>query len=74
MPDPAKSEPNSLQAEPILEGINEIITTHFTLKCLQTNTGMKFMHTFGVDRIKEQEVILKQLYEVYADYVGKNPF
>ena len=38
-------------------------------------TGMKFLLvSSGVDRIKEQEVILKSLYEVYADYVGKNPF
>mgnify|MGYP002633396162 CR=1 FL=1 len=34
VPEPAKAEANSLQSEPFLEGINEIVTTHFTLKCL----------------------------------------
>ena len=43
IPDCAKEEENHLLADPLLEGINEIVTSAFTLKSLQTNTGTKFI-------------------------------
>ena len=42
---------------------------------MQTHTGVKFLIiSRGAEQIKEQEVILRGVYEAYADYVGKNPF
>ena len=45
------------------------------MRCLQTLTGVKFLlSSEGANAVKEQDTLLKQLYEVYADFVSKNPF
>ena len=75
VPEGAHEPANPLLHEPILEGINEIVTAAFTLKCMQTHTGVKFLLiSRNAEKIKEQEGILRGVYEAYADYVGKNPF
>ena len=75
VPEGAKEEDNPLLAEPLFQGINEIVTQSFTLKCMQTHTGMKFIIiSAGSEKIREQEKVLQQVYEVFADFVGKNPF
>ena len=62
-------------AEQLFVGIEEIVTNAFTLKCLQTNTAIKFiLISAGADKIAEQDNILKRIYEIYSDFVGKNPF
>jgi hypothetical protein len=48
-------------------------TEMFRMQCLQTFTGTKFLlftepQQAGVDQM------LKKIYELYADYVMKNPF
>ena len=74
-PEGVKSKPNPLLSEQPFEGINEIVTNNFTMKCLQTHSSIKFMLiSSGAEKIRDQERILAKIYEVYADYVGKNPF
>ena len=42
---------------------------------MQTNTAIKFvLVSRGSDKIAEQNSILEKIYEIYSDYVGKNPF
>ena len=75
VPTAAKTPPNELLAEPLFQGISEIVTSQFTLKCFQTNTAIKFiLVSAGPDKIAEQDQVLQQVYEVYSDYVNKNPF
>ena len=59
----------------MFEGISEIVADTFTLKCLQTLTGVKFLLSSAEQSyIAQQSAILQQVYEAYADYVSKNPF
>mgnify|MGYP000037931306 FL=1 len=75
VPQQAKEAENPLLAEQLFVGIEEIVTNAFTLKCLQTNTGIKFiLISAGADKIAEQDNILKRIFEIYSDFVGKNPF
>lgn len=53
IPDNCKTEPNPLQEEPNFEGINEIVTAAFTMKCMQTHTAVKVMLISSGDKIKE---------------------
>ena len=54
IPEGSKVEENPLLTEPHLEGINEIVTNAFTLKCMQTHTGIKFIIiSSGSDKIKD---------------------
>ena len=42
---------------------------------MQTHTGIKFIIiSAGSEKIREQEKVLQQVYEVFSDFVGKNPF
>ena len=58
---------------PSSSGIQLVECEKFRLHCFQTDTGLKFLvivdnsHT-GVDSF------IKKIYELYSDYVMKNPF
>ena len=54
-------------------GIVELETHGFSLRCLQSATGIKFFCTCapGTPNVV---VYLKQVYEFYADWVIKDPF
>ena len=64
---------SQLSPEKKSTGIQELETSAFTLHCLQTLSGLKFVYlsepkTQGVD------VLLRKTYELYVDYALKNPF
>jgi hypothetical protein len=55
------------------KGINKIETRSFTLYSLSALTGVKFVITSTPDT-RGVEALAKSIYEIYADYVLKNPF
>ncbi|KAJ1456909.1 Sybindin-like protein [Pelagophyceae sp. CCMP2097] len=62
------------QIAPVLSaGIEKLETDTFKLQCFQTLTGMKFVLT-AVAGTPALDVALKQIYEIFSDYVLKNPF
>lgn len=54
-------------------GIESVMTTRFLLTCFETPTGTKFL-LFSEPAQQNADVILKKCYELFADYVMKNPF
>jgi hypothetical protein len=65
----------SAQVSPELnsQGIEVLETELFKLQCLQSVTGLKFVVL--ADPIHMNlDAFLKRLYELYSDYVLKNPF
>jgi hypothetical protein len=63
-------------AAPLLsKGIVSLETEAFCLQCLQVPTGTKFfitaLPTFSAAQL---DLVLRHIYEIYADYVLKNPF
>lgn len=56
-----------------LTGIEVLETLHFRLQCFQTPTGTKFL-LFTEPQQPNVDVIIRRIYELYADYVMKNPF
>ncbi|GAM20290.1 hypothetical protein SAMD00019534_034650, partial [Acytostelium subglobosum LB1] len=54
-------------------GIEVIETETFKLQCYQTHTGMKFYAIADPNRSNLEET-LHSIYELYTDYVLKNPF
>ena len=52
------------------DGINKLDTDTFTLLCLQTLSGVKFVVT-AAPGTPDLEAFLKTLYELYSDYVLK---
>jgi len=65
----------STQISPIpsSSGIEILETEAFTLRCFQTLTGTKFL-LFTDTRQRDADAIMRRLYELYADFVMKNPF
>ncbi|EQC25719.1 hypothetical protein SDRG_16421 [Saprolegnia diclina VS20] len=63
-------------AAPLLsKGIVSMETDAFRLQCFQALTGTKFFVTALPSMgALELEAILRSIYEIYADYVLKNPF
>lgn len=65
---------HSAQLAPVSSGgINVVDGPQFSLHCYETPTGLKF---FVTARPKTQDVttFLRKVYELYSDYVLKNPF
>ena len=59
----------------VYDGINIIEADTFRMHNFQTYTGMKFVLVSDVAHSNtNQEEILKKIYEIYTDYVSKNPF
>ncbi|KAL9124707.1 MAG: hypothetical protein Q9217_005991 [Psora testacea] len=54
-------------------GIEVLESSHFRLTCFQTFTGTKFL-LFTEPYQPNVDTIMKKVYELYADYVTKNPF
>lgn len=48
-------------------------TDKFRLTCFQTLTGTKFL-LFTDPPMTNVDVVMKKVYELYADFVMKNPF
>lgn len=56
-------------------GIEVLETENFRLQCFETLTGTKFL--LFTDPMQNQiavDGIIRKIYELYADYVMKNPF
>lgn len=68
-PVPASSTPGAAP----LTGLEVLETTHFRLQCFQTVTGVKFL-LFTEPQQPNVDAIVRRVYELYADYVMKNPF
>ena len=54
-------------------GIEVLESSHFRLTCFQTFTGTKFL-LFTEPHQPNVDTIIRKVYELYADYVMKNPF
>ena len=54
-------------------GIEVLESSAFRLTCFQTFTGIKFL-LFTEPQQPNVDVIIRRVYELYADYVMKNPF
>ncbi|KAJ6086454.1 hypothetical protein N7467_005368 [Penicillium canescens] len=54
-------------------GLDYLETDKFRLTCFQTLTGTKFL-LFTDPMTGNVETIVQKIYELYADYVMKNPF
>ncbi|KAL0639220.1 hypothetical protein Q9L58_001679 [Maublancomyces gigas] len=54
-------------------GLEIMESEHFRMQCFQTLTGTKFL-IFAQPHQPNIDVIVKRVYELYADYVMKNPF
>ncbi|CAK4631934.1 hypothetical protein LEN26_020463 [Aphanomyces euteiches] len=65
----------ALAAPASSKGILSMETDSFRLQCFQAMTGTKFFITaLPVLSSAELDAVLRQIYELYADYVLKNPF
>ncbi|KAL4927100.1 trafficking protein particle complex subunit 4 [Aspergillus undulatus] len=56
-----------------LSGLESLETDKFRLTCFQTLTGTKFL-LFTDPLMDDIDVVMRGVYELYADYVMKNPF
>ncbi|CCI39876.1 unnamed protein product [Albugo candida] len=63
----------ALAAPVVSGGINSLETDTFRLQCFQTLTGIKFFITAQLGT-PDLDNALKTIYELYVDYVLKNPF
>ena len=54
-------------------GLELLESEHFRLQCFQAVTGTKFLF-FTEPHQPNVDVIIRKVYELYADYVMKNPF
>ena len=55
------------------QGITKMELDTFKLNCFQTLTGVKFVITV-TPTVTEVEALLAAIYELYSDFVVKNPF
>jgi trafficking protein particle complex subunit 4 len=54
-------------------GLEVLESTHFRITCFQAATGVKFL-LFTDPPQPNVDVMLRKIYELYSDYVMKNPF
>ena len=54
-------------------GIEILEADTFTLHCFQTLTGVKFI-VISETGLNGIDILLRKIYELYSDYVLKNPF
>lgn len=64
---------SQLSPEPKSSGIEILEADTFKLHCFQTLTGVKMM-VVAEPTQAGIEILLKRIYEIYADYALKNPF
>lgn len=58
---------------PLTTGIQSVESSHFRLTCFQTPTGVKFLLVTSPEQ-PNTDVVVKRCYELYAEFVMKNPF
>ncbi|KAJ3080685.1 Sybindin-like protein [Rhizoclosmatium globosum] len=64
---------SKLSPIPGSSGIEVLETDLFKMHCIQTPTGTKFL--LVTDPLQANvDALMRKVYEVYADYVMKNPF
>jgi hypothetical protein len=64
----------TLQTFPVrATGIEVLESSHFRIQCFQTQTGVKFL-LFTEPQQPNVDTMIKKIYELYADFVMKNPF
>ncbi|KAL4958370.1 Longin-like domain-containing protein [Aspergillus filifer] len=56
-----------------LSGLESLETDKFRLTCFQTLTGTKFL-LFTDPLMDDIDIVMRGVYELYADFVMKNPF
>jgi hypothetical protein len=54
-------------------GLEVLETSQFRMQCFQTLTGTKFL-LFTEPQQPNIESMIRKIYELYADFVMKNPF
>ncbi|KAK3113650.1 hypothetical protein LTR53_008863 [Teratosphaeriaceae sp. CCFEE 6253] len=64
---------NPTRRRPHTTGIESLESAHFRLTCFQTPTGVKFL-LFTSPEQPNTEVVVRRCYEMYGDFVMKNPF
>lgn len=64
---------SQLSPEPKCSGIEILEADTFKLHCFQTLTGVKFMIVTETIQTGVEQ-LLKKIYELYSDFVLKNPF
>lgn len=64
---------SSLERPDPPSGIEVLETENFRLQCFQTLTGTKFL-LFTEPQQPNVDTILRRVYDLYSDYVMKNPF
>lgn len=64
---------SQLSPEPKSSGIETLEADTFTLHCFQTLTGVKFI-VISETGLNGMDLLLRKVYELYSDYVLKNPF
>ncbi|XP_017484063.1 PREDICTED: trafficking protein particle complex subunit 4 [Rhagoletis zephyria] len=64
---------SQLSPEPKSSGIEILEADTFTLHCFQTLTGVKFIIISETGETG-MDILLHKIYELYSDYVLKNPF
>lgn len=68
------SSGSSIQTFPVrATGIEVLESSHFRIQCFQTQTGVKFL-LFTEPQQPNVDTMIKKIYELYSDYVMKNPF
>jgi hypothetical protein len=70
-PLPASTAPSPFINRPT--GLEVLESSHFRIQCFQTQTGTKFL-LFTEPQQPNVDTMMKKIYELYADYVMKNPF
>ncbi|KAJ9157790.1 Trafficking protein particle complex subunit 4 [Pleurostoma richardsiae] len=71
---PAPAAPNGIPSRPEPpSGLEVMETENFRLQCFNTMTGTKFL-LFTDTTQANLDVTTRRIYELYADYVMKNPF
>lgn len=68
---PPNSHPT--QRKPPTTGIESLESSHFRLTCFQTPTGVKFLLVTSPEQ-PNTEVVVRRCYEIYGEFVVKNPF
>jgi hypothetical protein len=71
-PSPRTSNTPSERPDPP-SGIEVLEADNFRLQCFSTLTGTKFL-LFTEPQQPNVDATLRKIYELYADYVMKNPF
>lgn len=71
---PSPAPPNGIQNRPEpSSGLEVLETENFRMQCFNTMTGTKFL-LFTDTTQTNVDVTIRKIYDLYADYVMKNPF